>query len=93
MPHLHEPLGLVFFRTPKSSSPKVVDYLREENRILRSKLPKRLPLTARENNRLIKYSSLLGPAINGFNSIRSFQSQSPCPSLQPTDRDGRSMMF
>jgi putative transposase len=49
----------------------MIEYLREENRILRGKLPKRLPLSAQEKNRLIKYGSMLGPANNSLITIVS----------------------
>src|SRR5258708_2640599 len=40
-----------------------VQYLREENRIRRSKLPKRIAVTPRERNRLAKFGKGLGAAL------------------------------
>jgi len=39
-------------------------YLKVENEILRSKLPRRVSLTAQEKNRLVKFSAKLGKAIS-----------------------------
>ncbi len=40
-----------------------------ENEVLRSKLPKRVSVTAQEKNRLVKFGSTLGKAINEIVSI------------------------
>ena len=53
-----------------------IQYLKVENEILRSKLPKRLAVTPRERNRLLKYGKLVGAAISQLITIvspRTFQ--------------------
>ncbi len=49
-----------------------VQYLREENRILRGKLPKRVTVTPRERNRLLKFGKSLGMALKELISIVSY---------------------
>jgi putative transposase len=71
MPRLLEPLWLVFISFAEKQLAQTIEFLREENRILRGKLPKRITLSAREKNRLMKYGSKLGPAINGLITIVS----------------------
>ncbi|VAX37966.1 hypothetical protein MNBD_PLANCTO03-1603 [hydrothermal vent metagenome] len=46
-----------------------VRFLREENRILRSKLPKRISTTPAERRRLLRFGVPLGDAIKGLISI------------------------
>ncbi|MGH7226658.1 MAG: hypothetical protein ACRELF_25865 [Gemmataceae bacterium] len=48
-----------------------VHYLKTENRILRSKLPKRISVTAAERQRLLRYGKPLGAAIRALISIVS----------------------
>jgi len=50
---------------------QTVEYLRDENRILRSKPPKRIPVKLRERSRLLRYGKRLGTAINGIITIVS----------------------
>jgi putative transposase len=71
MPRLLEPLWLILLSYAEKQLAQMIEYLREENRILRGKLPKRVTLTVREKNRLIKYGSMLGPAINSLTTIVS----------------------
>ena len=42
---------------------KYVQFLKEENRVLRERLPKRLIVTPRERQRLLKYGQPLGLAV------------------------------
>ena len=46
-----------------------VSYLKAENQILRSRLPKRLTLTQREKNRLVRFGKNLGSALNKLATI------------------------
>jgi putative transposase len=46
-----------------------VQYLKVENQILRSKLPKRIDLTCEERARLLKFGKLVGPVIKELISI------------------------
>jgi putative transposase len=48
-----------------------VQYLKAENEILRSKLPRRVPVTPKERQRLLKLGKSLGKAIRGLISIVS----------------------
>ena len=48
-----------------------VQYLKEENRILRERLPKRITVTARERRRLLKFGKPVGPAIKDLITIVS----------------------
>jgi putative transposase len=50
---------------------QTVEYLKAENAILRTKLPKRITLTDQEKNRLVKFGSKLGPAIRSVITIVS----------------------
>jgi putative transposase len=50
---------------------QTVEYLKAENAILRSKMPKRITFTDREKNRLVKFGSKLGPAIRSIITIVS----------------------
>ena len=63
MPRLLEPLWLPLISLRENQLAQTVEFLREENRNLRGKLPKRIPLTDREKNRLIRCGLKLGPAI------------------------------
>ena len=51
---LLNPLFALFGVATDSQLAQMVEYLKAENRILRDKLPKRLTVTARERNRLLK---------------------------------------
>jgi putative transposase len=47
----------------------MVEYLKEENRILRSRLPRIVTVTPRERNRLIKLGKRIGSAIKELITI------------------------
>jgi hypothetical protein len=75
MPRLLQPLWLILASVTDRRLAQMVEYLKEENRILRSRLPRNITVTARERNRLIKLGKRLGSAINELISIvtpRSF---------------------
>jgi putative transposase len=71
MPRLFESLWLVLATAGDRKLAQTVEYLKAENSILRAKLPKRITLTDREKNRLVKFGSKLGPAIWSVISIVS----------------------
>ncbi len=52
MPRLLEPLWLILATLTDKEFGQTVEFLREENRILRSKLPERIAITPRERSRL-----------------------------------------
>jgi putative transposase len=66
---LLQPLFALFASATDSQLAKVVEYLKAENRILRDRLPKRLTVTSRERNRLVKLGSKLGSAIRDLITI------------------------
>jgi putative transposase len=68
-----QPLWLLLTGSTDSHLREVVEYLREENRILRSKLPKQVTVTARERGRLLKLGRKLGGAIRQFVTIVSYR--------------------
>jgi putative transposase len=66
-----------------------LQFLKVEIEILRGKLPKRITITPRERNRLLKYGKLVGTAINQLISIvspRTFQRWVQAESLDKADR-------
>jgi putative transposase len=63
---------------------RYVQYLKAENQVLRSKLPKVVKVTPQEHRRLVKFGRPLGPAIKGLISIVS-----PRTFLRSLDDEGR----
>jgi putative transposase len=75
MPRLLQPLWFILASVTDRKLARMIEYLKEENRILRSRLPKCITVTARERNRLVKLGKRLGSAINELITIvtpRSF---------------------
>jgi putative transposase len=66
---LLQPLFALFASAKDPELAKMVEYLKAENKILRDKLPKRLTVTARERNRLVKLGAKLGSAIKDLITI------------------------
>lgn len=60
---------MVLLRASGSTLPLMVEYLKAENEILRSKLPDRITVTPQERNRLVKLGAALGDAITGLVTI------------------------
>jgi putative transposase len=73
MTRLLQPLFALFATTDDAKLRQMVEYLRAENRLLRSKLPDRITLTTREKNRLIKLGSAAGSAIRHLVTIVSYR--------------------
>ncbi len=71
MPRFIQPLLLLLARLTDRQLAGVVQYLKAENEILRSKLPKRVTVTRRERQRLIKFGRPLGSAIKDLITIVS----------------------
>jgi putative transposase len=63
MPRFIQPLLLLLARLTDRQLAAVVQYLKVENDILRSNLPKRVTVTAREKQRLLKFGRPLRSAI------------------------------
>jgi putative transposase len=73
MLRLLQPLFAIFATASDSKLRQMVEYLKAENEILRSKLPDRITLTAREKTRLIKFGSAVGSAIKNLVTIVSYR--------------------
>src|SRR5262249_14407636 len=71
MTRLLQPLWLLLATATDSQLRPMIEYLQEENKILRSILPKRITVTPRERARLIKFGTILGRALNGLITIVS----------------------
>jgi putative transposase len=71
MTRLLQPLWLLLATATDSRLRQMIEYLQEENKILRAKLPKRITVTTRERARLIKFGTILGNALNGLITIVS----------------------
>jgi putative transposase len=69
---LFQPLLLLFAGATEKEHARQNLYLKEENRILRGKLPQRVAITDRERNRLIKYGKELGASLKDLISIVSY---------------------
>ena len=63
MRRLIHPLLMVIAQAIEKELVLYIEYLKAENRILRSKLPKRIDVTPAERSKLIKLGVRLGPAI------------------------------
>jgi putative transposase len=73
MLRLLQPLFALFTAADDAKLRQAIEYLKEENRILRARLPTQLTLTARERARLIKYGSAVGSAIRHLVTIVSYR--------------------
>ncbi|MDP6047210.1 MAG: hypothetical protein QGG25_16495 [Phycisphaerae bacterium] len=74
MKNIYHRLLLVIAGSTQKQLASQIRYLKIENKILRSKLPKRVPVTDKERNKLVKFGSKLGKALGElFNeAIRRF---------------------
>ena len=69
MAKLLHPLLLLVAKATEKQLAKYVEYLKAENRILRSKLPKRVKVSRSERERLVKLGKPLGTAIKELITI------------------------
>jgi putative transposase len=69
MNRLFQPLLVYFLTACDHDMAQIIQFQRVENRILRSRLPKRVILTLPERRRLVKYGRELGPAIKSVITI------------------------
>ena len=67
--NVYTSLMLVIAGASQKELARQVSYLKAENQILRSRLPKRVILTEREKNRLIRFAKNLGSALNELATI------------------------
>ncbi len=69
MKNLFQRLLLLIAGATQLELARHVRYLKIENEILRSKLPKRVPVTPKEQNRLVKFGAKLGKALGELVTI------------------------
>lgn len=67
--NVYTSLMLVIAGASQKELARQVSYLKAENQILRSRLPKRIILTEREKNRLVRFAKNLGSALNELATI------------------------
>lgn len=66
------PLLTLLASLPRQELARQVTYLKAENQILRSKLPKRISLSNQERRKLVRHGKKLGPRIRDLISIVSY---------------------
>src|SRR3972149_9627079 len=71
MARIFHPLIMVLARATQAEMAGMVDYLKTENRILRSKLPKRVNVTPAEREQLVKREKPLGKKIKELITVVS----------------------
>ena len=64
MKNLYHSLLLVIAGSTQKELASQIRYLKIENEVLRSKLPKRVSVTEKERNKLVKFGSKLDKALN-----------------------------
>lgn len=69
MKNLYHRLLLFIAGSTQKELARQVLYLKVENKILRSKLPKRVPVTEKEKSRMIRFGAKLGKALNELTTI------------------------
>ena len=69
MKNLYHRLLLLIAGSTQKELAAQIRYLKVENQVLRSKLPKRVSVTAQEKNRLARFGTKLGRAIDEIVSI------------------------
>jgi len=74
MGRILHPLFALLASVTRQELARQVAYLKEENRILRARLPKRIVTTPRERARLLKVGRKLGASLRELTSIVSYES-------------------
>jgi putative transposase len=69
MVNVFQSLLLVIAGATEKELARQVKYLKMENEVLRSKLPKRITITSTERQRLVRFAKKLGRALNQFTTI------------------------
>src|SRR5210317_506404 len=69
MKNLYHSLLLLIAGSTQKELASQIRYLKIENEVLRSKLPKRISVTEKERNKLVKFGSNLGKALNELVTI------------------------
>ena len=68
--NVYTSLMLVIAKSTAKELARQISYLKAENQILRSRLPKRLSLSQLEKNRLVRFARNLGSALIELATIR-----------------------
>lgn len=95
MPSLIRSLFTVLASSRHADLARQVQYLRVENQVLRSKLPKRLKVTRGERARLVRYGRPLGRAIMEIITVvkpgtfKRWLNGKPAAKTKPPGRGGR----
>jgi putative transposase len=71
MARIFHPLMLLLARATQRDMAQMIDYLKAENHILRSKLPKRVEVSPAEREQLVKRGKPLGTKIKELNTVVS----------------------
>ena len=71
MSRFFQPLIIMLASMSRSELARQIQYLKAENEVLRSKLPKRITVTPSERQRLLKFGKAVGPAIRHLITIVS----------------------
>lgn len=74
MGRILHPLLSLLASVPRQDLARQVAYLKEENRILRARLPERLVATSQEKRRLLRFGRKLGQQLKELISIVTYQS-------------------
>ena len=74
MSRLFHPLFALLASVTRQDLARQVAYMREENRVLRSKLPKLVSVTEKERNRLVRAGRKLGIKLKELISIVTYGS-------------------
>jgi len=69
MRNIYTKLLLLIAGATQKELARQVQYLKVENRILRSKLPMRVPVTAQERSRLVRFGARLGRVLGELVSV------------------------
>ena len=69
MRNIYRSLLLILVGATQKELARQVRYLTVENQMLRSRLPRRVTVTTQERNRLVRFGSKLGPALDHLVSI------------------------
>jgi putative transposase len=69
MLRVFQPFFLLLATAADRESARMVEYLKAENRVLRSRLPRRVVVSPAERRRLVQLGAKLGPAIRDLISV------------------------
>jgi putative transposase len=90
MPRLLQPLRFFLATVTDRELGRMVEYLKEENRVLRSKLPAKITVTPRERGRLVNLGIRVGSALKELITIVSPRSFARCVASERAPKPKRS---